>query len=65
MHTEIVTIADLTVGDSGTIIGGKFDGRDFRVRSIGTQGRLVMVDWTAQGTKGSILTTTTIAKSIG
>lgn len=60
MSTTKITVADLTVGDQGTIITGKFEGREFRVRSLGTQGRLVLVEWTATGTKGSILATTEV-----
>jgi hypothetical protein len=58
MSTETTTIADMTAGESGTIVGGKFDGRTFTIRSHGTQGRLTMVDWTEQGTRGSIWSTT-------
>jgi hypothetical protein len=60
MNTEIVTIADLAVGETGKIVSGKFAGREFRVRSIGTQGRLVMVDWFGSADIGSIRSTTAV-----
>lgn len=61
MDAQTTTVADLAVGAAGVIVGGKFDGRTFTVRSKGTQGRLVMVNWTEQGTKGSIRATTEVA----
>lgn len=54
------TIATLTTGDVGTIASGKFEGREFTVRTVGASGRTVMVNWTEQGTTGVIRSTTPV-----
>lgn len=56
------TVADLDKGEAGVITEGKFEGRAFTVRSKGTMGRFVMVDWTEQGTRGSIDATTEVTR---
>ena len=45
MNTEIITAENLTAGETGTIVSGKFAGREFRVRRISATGRSIMVDW--------------------
>lgn len=60
MSNKTITVADLNVGDAGVIVGGKFDGRTFTIRSHGTSGRLTMVNWTEQGTFGSIWSNTVV-----
>lgn len=55
-----ITVADLAAGQAGVILTGKFEGRAFTVRSHGTQGRMTMVNWTEQGTVGSIWSNTAV-----
>lgn len=65
MNTAIVTIGDLAIGDTGKIVGGKFAGREFRVRALGTQGRTVMVRWHGSADTGSIRATTQVEIEVG
>lgn len=54
------TIATMTAGQAGTVLSGKFAGRTFTVRGHGTQGVITSVNWTEQGTTGSIRSTTEV-----
>lgn len=65
MDETIVPIGTLSKGDEGTVTDGKFNGRRFRIRSIGSTGRTVMVDWTEYGTKGTIFATTLVLNAFG
>lgn len=65
MNTAIVTIADLVIGDTGKIVTGKFGGREFRVRALGTQGRTVLVSWHGSADTGSIRATTQVEIEVG
>lgn len=56
------TVSTLAQGQAGIVAatGHKFNGRAFTVVSHGTQGRLVMVEWSDNGKRGSILANTPV-----
>lgn len=60
MSITSLTLGELAKGDAGVIDEGKFEGRAFTVRSVGTQGRFVMVEWADKGTRGSVHATTAV-----
>lgn len=57
---QSLTIGELVKGDAGTIDEGKFEGRAFTVRAVGTSGRTVMVNWLDKGTTGVVHASTAV-----
>lgn len=52
--SDAVPVGTLNEGDEGTVTEGKFQGRRFRIRSVGATGRTVWLDWTGHGTNGVV-----------
>lgn len=59
---EVTTVGTMAKGQSGTVVGGKFAGRPFRVLNHGTTGRTTMVEWLSFDTytTGIIRSATTV-----
>lgn len=61
-----VMVGTLSEGETGTVAadGGRFAGRRFRVRHIGSTGRTVWLDWTEHGTNGYVRATTLVTRLV-
>lgn len=50
-----MTLLAATVGQTVTLLAGKFEGRTATVRDIGSTGRTLCVEWVDNGARGFLI----------